>query len=264
MFNPLKFFSRGVALAGFVYFATSSFPVNASTSIESLWSQSLEDYKKGDLAGACTKLEDWVKIQKENRVESPEAYFNLALCSWKLKQPAQSTTYLFQSFILRNSIFKRFSDLKLLQTLQREIGIRDNLPGRYSFILPTVIPPWIFLLLGLVGFWILILYLLFFRTRPHLRWLFLSSLAVTWTLALGLGLLPYTLGTLAVISSTEPTALISWDKLGKPQELATLPAGTLVELGKQPKNSFIQILKPVGGWVHESSVTRLPQQEIKD
>lgn len=253
MLNSRVFLAKGAAFLAFVYLAFLSSNLSAATNPDQLWNDSLLSLQRNDPKTACKSLEEWVQSQLTQNIKSAEAYFNLGLCYWKLKSPSESVFWTVQSLNLRNSVLKRFSDIKLLQAIQKEIGIREHLAAKTSFILRMIFPNWLAPGLGILGGWSIIIYYLFFRKRSKVGFIFLTLTATTWTLS-GLILLVSSVGgPIAVISSNEPSPLFTFDKLGKSMELASLPSGMLIELGPT-KDTNVQVLKPVGGWVKQEAI----------
>lgn len=253
MLNPTALQPKGLAFLVVVCLAFFCSSVQAAPNPDVLWNQAIDSFDHKDPKAACSELKDWIKSQELEHIQSAEAYFNLSICSWEEKQPEESVFWLVQSLNSRNSLFKRFSDITFLQSIQKEIGIRDHLASKLSFILKMLFPSWLAQVFWILGFWSLLFYFLFNKKLNFLSPVCFSMTAFSWVIAGTLLLLTQIGGPVAVISSTEPVSLFTFDKLGKPIELATLPNGTLIELG-QSKDTNLQILKPISGWVKKETV----------
>jgi hypothetical protein len=253
MVNPFVSLAKGLTILGIVCLFLKPIPARASVEPPDIWKQSLDLLKSGKSQEACQSLKSWVAAQKLQHIESSEALFNLALCSWQSKETAASVTYALQGLKLRRTPFKRWTDLKLLRDLQKEIGMRDNLPSRESFILKMVFPNETVLVLALLGFWILIATLTFRKNLQSFYAFSIGAILFLESLAAILFVFQKSGGPIAVISSKDETPIVAFDKNGTPQELAILPSGSLLELGSI-KNEFTQVIKPISGWIKTESL----------
>lgn len=252
------FLTKGLTILAIVCLLFTASLLQASPSSDELWKQSLEDFKNERPQDACTKLKSWIATQTSNQIQSAEALFNLALCSWQSKEPAQSMLYALGSLKLRSSPFKRWSDIRLLQNLQKEIGIRENLPSRSLFIFQMLIPKEIAFFLGIAGIWIFITTLVFRKNKNHFSIFSSATISTCCFFSLLIFVIHQRVGPIAVISDGDEKPLVTFDKSGTPEELTVLPPGTLLEIGST-KQEFTQVIKPIGGWIRtESLETKVP------
>lgn len=258
MVTPLAFSkrrlptSRTFRFIGGICLFTASLTLGSATPDE-LWNQSQLAFKNNRPEEACSSLKEWVSFQETHNIHSAEALYNLSLCSWQLKDRSQSVVYALKSLALENSTMKRWGNLKLLQNLQKEIGIRDNLPSRSSFIFRLLPSPNASILFISAGFWFMVGTFLFKKTKKQIYPLFMGSALSCWILALIFLSLKNLGGPIGVISSSKETPIVEFDKSGNTRELMELPPGTLIEMGTV-KNELTQILKPIGGWIKSESI----------
>jgi hypothetical protein len=253
MVNPFVSLAKGLTILGIVCLFFKPFPVRASLEPQELWRQSLDLFKSGKSQEACQSLKSWVTAQKLQQIESSEAFFNMAICSWQSKESAASVIYGLQGLALRKSPLKRWADLRMLRDFQKEIGMRDSLPTRDSFLIKMLFPNETFLLLSLTGFWIFIASVTFRKYRKSFYPLSIVAILFCESLAAVFFVVQKSGGPIAVISSKNETPIVAFDKSGTAQELALLPSGALLELGAT-KNEFSQVLKPIGGWIKTESL----------
>ncbi|MBM4303621.1 MAG: hypothetical protein FJ112_04780 [Deltaproteobacteria bacterium] len=256
MLTPLLVFSRGTAWLGFVCLFLSLGTVEASSNPVNLWEDSQDAFVKNDPQRACSALKTWISMQEAKGINSPQAYFNYGVCSWDLKEHATSVSSLLKSLRLRQSLFKRIFTLNLLVETQREIGIPDNLPSKLFFKLKFLFPKWISLTMASLGFWGIIFYFVCRRNHATVRKVFLVSGCLTLIPAFFLLLLELSGGAIAVVKSTEVASLYQLDKSGKASPLASLPQGTLLELGHNNSDNS-EVLKPMRGWIKTEAVNIL-------
>jgi len=228
-----------------IYMAIS--PVSLASSIDA-WTESLEAFKANQPQKACQTLKSWTSELSTKNIRTPEGMFNLALCSWQTNEPDKSVLYALESLKLRTSPTKKWSDLKLLRNLQKEIGVRDNLPSRLSFVFRLFSSFETSILLGIIGSWILIVYFTFHKRIKINLLIPCVSVSICWLLGLVIIIHQQMMGPLAVVSGDEEVPIFAFDKFGKSTELTRLPKGTLVELGTI-KEGFSQIVSPLGGWI---------------
>ena len=113
MVNPFLSLVKGLTtvgplgVIGFVCLSVTSIVFSAPNSPTELWAHSLEAFKADNPREACSDLKNWVATQEPKHIQSAETFYNLALCSWRLKENSQSVVYALKSLQLRNSPLKR-------------------------------------------------------------------------------------------------------------------------------------------------------------
>ena len=257
MVNPILALARGLTIVAVVCLFLSTKNLIGSPSLNDSWSQSLDALKRDSPKEACALLKHWVSLKSQEGIQSAEPFFNLSLCSWQLKERSQAVVYALTSLNLRNSPLKRNSDIRLLQSFQKEIGIRDNLPSRNSFILKMISPTGFLIFLGFLGGWILIGTLTFRKNKTSIHPLSIIGISIC-----GIGMIFFIFihqlgGPIGVITADKEVPIFAFDKSGNPEELALLPSGTMIELGvnkNENKNEFVQVLQPMGGWIKKESI----------
>lgn len=248
MVNPSLFLKSGLTILGIVYLFFFVQPLKASASPNELWSISLEQLKTNNPQEACRNLKLWVSEQASHQVKSAEAMFNLGVCSWQTKEPASSVLYFLEGLQLRSSPLKKWSDIQILKNIQKEIGMRENLAERTTFILRMLFPLEVSVFFAWLGGWLLLVIIIFRKHTKRYPGIYYTAVSMCWLIGLIIFAFQATSGPIAVISDGEDKPIIAFDRLGAPKELTRLPAGTLLELGPN-KQEFTQIVKPIGGWV---------------
>lgn len=238
-----------------VWLICSAISTLSLASSSDAWTESLEAFKANQPQKACQTLKSWTSELSVKNIRTPEGMFNLALCSWQTNEPDKSVLYALESLKLRTSPIKKWSDLRLLRNLQREIGVRDNLPSRLSFVFRVFSSFETSILLGIIGAWILIVYFTFRRRIKINLMIPWVSVSICWLLGLVVIIHQQMIGPLAVVSGDEEIPIVAFDKFGKPTELTRLPKGTLVELGTI-KDGYSQIVSPLGGWIKTDFLQR--------
>jgi hypothetical protein len=248
MFHSFLFLIKRLTFVGVVCLASLLSAAPNTSTPDELWSASLTAFKENRPQQACQLLKDWIVLQKSRHVQSSEAYFNLAICSWQTKDPASSVVYGLKSLQLRQSPLKKWSDLQLIHKMQKQIGMRDNLPARASFFLRMLFPKSVAYFLFSLGFWIALLSLALKKFKKPFSAPSLLMSSVLFTIGVFIVIFQKSLGPIGVVSNQSETNLVAFDKTGAETKLATLPGGAILELGAT-KNEFVQVLKPVGGWI---------------
>ena len=243
------------SLAASVYVCLICLPLKlfSSSTTDNLWKQSLEQFNNNQPTEACQSLKTWVAQQAKQNIQSAEAQFNLGICSWEIKQPADSVLCFMESLKLQSSASKRWTNIKLLQNIQSELGIRENIPSRTSFILRMLLPNNVSLISGLIGAWILIFLIIFKIHKTPKAWVCYFSIGTFWLFGLFVFFLHSSEGSLGVISGSEDKPVITFNNQGKPEELTKLPPGTLIEYGNS-RQDYFQIMKPIAGWIKSDSL----------
>ena len=249
-----KLFSKkSLAVSVFVCLICIPLRLFSSSTTDSLWDRSIEQFNSNQPAEACQSLKLWVSEQTPKNIFSAEAMFNLGICSWKIKQPSESVLYFMESLKLQKSAAKRWSDIKLLQNIQAELGIRENIPSRTSFILRMLLPTNVSLFSSLLGAWILIGLITFKIYKTSRAWIFYCATGTCWLMSLFIFILHTSATSVGVISGMEDQPVVTFNKSGKTEELTKLPPGTIVEFGNN-RQDYSQIMKPIAGWIKSDSL----------
>lgn len=220
---------------------------------DGLWNQSVKELHDGPTAQTCQNLKTWVAEQATHHISSPEAMFNLGLCSWKIKRPSESVLYFFEGLKLRSSLFKRWSDITVLQNTQRELGIRENIPTKTLFILQMLLPKEVAWIFGIIGSWMIVFLITFKKLIARQTWVFYFGTSICWILSLIVLISHNFSGQFGVVSGDEEKSVFIFDKSGGAEELTKLPPGTMVEIVGS-RQDYSQITKPIAGWVKSDSI----------
>jgi hypothetical protein len=108
-----------------------------------------------------------------------------------------------------------------------------------------------------LGLWSIVFYFVWRRNHATLRKVFLISGCLILIPVAFLLLIERSGGSIAVVTSTEATSLYQLDRSGKSTTLASLPPGTLLELGHNNLDNS-EVLKPMRGWIKTEAVNILP------
>jgi len=205
--------------------------------------------------------QSWIQRASEEKIESAEAYFNLAHTFWEKDEVAQSVKNLLLSAQKRNSIFKSWTDLKLLRQIQKSL-LNQETPESFWKIQFLVLneshlkPLWLFCLTWF-ALSTLFLRLGFQKPKP-----FFKVLGAAWllTLATGLG------GYLALSQIPQPFILdngpeaipVYSSENDLEEKITDLPSGIVV-FSHQTNKDWICLKEPIRGCVPEKFSQPLPQ-----
>jgi hypothetical protein len=239
--------------------------VSLDADLQPLWESAVASLKSQNNAEAVEQFSRWIATARADGIESPEAYYNLALAEWSLSRIDRAMSHFVRSAALVSSPLENWRNLQLLARLEREAGIKESATGQLSFKLKMILNSNVSVALFMTGFWIFVLLSVWRWWRAErghaiasLRWV-LATPVLLWSLA-AVGFFNLKLGhTYAVLSDKTEVALFSTpdDK----EKIIELPAGTIIESGKE-ENGYVQVLEPVSGWARTSQINPLQFPDI--
>jgi len=125
---------RGHVLAGLCFVLTLSWgSARADSPLPALWEKAVQALNSGRYSEAAPLLEEWTLQARHAHTLSSEAYYNLALSYWHLKQAGKAVYYLAWSASLQAAPWNAWRTLHLLDGIQSSLGIRDSVSDDPTF-----------------------------------------------------------------------------------------------------------------------------------
>lgn len=241
-------------LYALVLFSSLHLPVQAKEhpKLDPLWSGAISALKEQNNVQAADLFSKWIAAAHEEGVQSPEAYYNLALAEWSLNDSGKAIQNFLSSSLLISSPLQNMRNLALLTELEKQIGIKESAVNTWAFRAMVLLNENFSLLLFSIGFWS-------FVGLCFWRWIRREgNLTLVWTkvglifplicfLISGSGYLTRRFGAdFAVLAEKEQIAV--FQQSDAQNKLVDLPPGTIVQLGKK-ETAYQQIVEPITGWI---------------
>lgn len=219
------------------------------------WEAAVSLLEKGNYRSARDSLVQWIAEAHPKGIDSPEAYYNLSIAHWEMKEPGPSASALLNSLLLSQSLSQIARSATALARMQIDLGISDGITRELRFQARVWLTDNGLTFLMMLAFWSLIgVGLWFWRFHGQLTWLQRAGIAlgpiVIFAVA-GTGLLHRDWkGSYGVLDTEDGTIGLYPDpRLDTQEKLLDLPSGTLVHSSGEAQNGFIRIDSPLVAWV---------------
>ncbi len=224
------------------------------------WSTAMTHLEKGEAAMARQALARWIAAAEAKGIRSPEAYFNLAIAHWGLKEPGPAGSAVLRSLLATPSLAQIARAHSILAAMQRELGVSDTVARENRFLARIWLTDNGLTFFLMLAFWSAIgISLWLYQQRPTIRRRDILGSMTPTAIALlvasfGLALRDWK-GSYAVLDGTDsPVGLFPSPRLDTQEKLLDLPSGTLVHSTGESQNGFLRIDSPIVAWVPTTQI----------